>query len=156
MQIYYIHKYIYNINMAQSDYLKYKRVSNQLKIDGQRFSPILDAQDYVNYKEYKLENTIINTQKTFNQLLPTGRQPVFGMEKVVTNCPSFIVCSGTNNRPYRVPMLASYFTPTPQPLSIKATKNAANQKSGCKCVLDSKYTNANLCSCKLGGFGIVR
>lgn len=142
--------------MAQSDYLKYKRVTTQLKINGSNFASVLNAQDYVNYKEYALEKSIVNNKTIYNRITPTGIQPIFGMDKVVTNCPDFLVCSGTNSRPYRVPMLASLFTPTPQALSIKATKNAANQKSGCKCVLDSKYTNANLCNCKLGNFGIVR
>jgi len=140
--------------MAQSDYLKYKRISNELKINGQNLTPVLASQDYLNYKEYALENSIVNTKTIFNRITPTGRQPVFNMDKVVTNCPGFIVCSSTNTRPYRVPMLASLFTPTP--LSIKATKNAANQKNACKCVLDSKYTDANLCSCKLGNYGYVR
>jgi hypothetical protein len=62
--------------MAQSDYLKYKRVTTELKINGSKLSPVLDAQDYVNYKEYALEKSIVNNKTIYNRITPTGRQPI--------------------------------------------------------------------------------
>ena len=51
--------------MSQSDYLKYKRVSRELKTN--KLSPVFNDQDYVSYKEYALENTISNSKLTYNQ-----------------------------------------------------------------------------------------
>jgi|DEB19_MinimDraft_2_1074335.scaffolds.fasta_scaffold163518_1 hypothetical protein len=142
--------------MSQSDYLKYKRVSTALKIDGNDKIPVLESQNYVNYKQYALENTIENTSVLYNRITPANKRVIFGMDKNTTSCPSFIVCRNTQSRPNRVPMSAVYFTPTPMPRTITDTKHAGNQKTDCKCALNSQYTDRNLCKCRLGGFGIVR
>ena len=142
--------------MSQSDYLKYKRVSTALKIDGNDKLPVFDSQNYVNYKQYALENTIDNTSVLYNRITPANRRVVFNMDKNATNCPTFIVCRNTNSRPNRVPLSTVYFTPTPMPRTILDTKAANNLKTECRCVLNSKYTNRYLCSCRLGEFGIVR
>ena len=39
-------------NMSQSDYLKYKRVATELKIN--KLDPIFKPEDYVSYKEFYL------------------------------------------------------------------------------------------------------
>jgi len=126
--------------MSQSDYLHFKRVSNELKIN--KFTPVFNTQDYVNLKEYSLQNSINNTKLTYNQLTPSGYTKIFNMEKKVTNCPTFRICKQTNLRSNRVPLPSVYFAPqciTP-PLYVKQPNNA---KTACKCTLQ------NICNCKI-------
>jgi hypothetical protein len=80
--------------------------------------------------------------------VPEREEEPAGPQGINANCPSFIMCNSTNNRPYRVPMSDVYFTPTPQPLNWQQTKNASWQKTGCKCILNSSKTHANICYCK--------
>ena len=145
--------------MSQSDYIKYKKINTVLQVDANdNFLPVLNSQEYSDYKEHVLENTIENSKTIYRRITPSTTQVVLDMDKrkslvqnmgtLTTNCPSFIMCNGTNNRPYRVPMSDVYFTPTPQPLNWQQTKNASWQKTGCKCILNSAKTNANICSCK--------
>lgn len=133
--------------MSQSDYIKYKRVSNQLRNEKQ--PPVFSSQTRLDFEQYALENTIVNTVPALNRLVPAGSQRVFHMDKVVGNCPTFPVCQNTNLRTNRLPMSSVYFTPTPQPNNIKIVNNSANMRTGCDCT-------SNICKCKVGAFGIVR
>ena len=38
--------------MSQSDYLKHKKMATQLKIDNADFNPVLDAQQYTQFKKF--------------------------------------------------------------------------------------------------------
>jgi len=150
---------IYNIEqqptkMSQSDYIKYKRVGNQLRVDNTRAkqSAVFDNQRLIDYKQYALENAIVNTVPSLNRLAPAGSHCVFNMDKYVGACPTFPVCSRTDLRTNRRPMSNVYFTPTPQPNNIKIVNNSANIRSECDCHL----SNQNVCRCKLGAFGLVR
>lgn len=86
--------------MSQSDFLKRKRVSTLLKIDNQ--PKVFNHKTLLDYTQFQLENTILSTNQLYNQSIPAGKINVFSMEKNVVNCPSFIVCSGTDARPNRV------------------------------------------------------
>jgi hypothetical protein len=92
--------------MSQSDYIKYKKMSQELKIN--KLPPVLEPDDYISYKEYALENSIKNTKLTYNQLQPPNKIMVMNMEKTVTNCPSFIVCKNTHLRPHRATYPPTY------------------------------------------------
>ena len=152
--------------MSQSDYLKYKRVSTRLRVDNDttKQPPVFASTTLTQNQQYALSNSITNTKPRYNQLVPSGRQPVFSMEKAVTNCPTFPVCKDTNTRTNRVPMTckADPSVPTPEPLNIwnrgwdSSASASANLKTGCKCALHRSHTDANSCGCKLGAFGIVR
>lgn len=133
--------------MSQSDYIKYKRVGTQLRIDSSnnKLSPVLEPQQYIDCKQYSLENSIKSTNLVYNNLTPSGDINVFGMNKATTKCPSFFVCANTQNRPNRQAMSTVYFTPTPQPRTIKDMKHDANLKTGCKCTDPTK-----ICSCAIG------
>ncbi len=101
--------------MSQSDYLKYKKMGVILKQQTE-LPNVLSPHELSDYKTYSLENTISNTKLTYNQLTPTGKTNILGMEKKVTNCPQFIVCKETKNRPYRktaiyVPTLCNPIAP---------------------------------------------
>jgi hypothetical protein len=149
--------------MSQSDYIKYKKITTVLTIDmSNNFSPVLDSQNFLDYKEYVLENTVANSKIVYRRIVPSTTQVVLDMEKTkskvqnmgtsTTVCPSFLLCKNTNIRPHRVPMSASYFTPTPQPLNWKKHKimDLSFNKTACKCIQNSIKTNTNICSCKLG------
>lgn len=146
--------------MSQSDYIKYKRVATILRKYAQQPKdqpPVMESQTYVDCKKFTLVNSIVNTKPVTNRLTLPGQQIVFDMPKVVSGCPTFPVCVNTNQRLNRIPMSTVYFTPVPSPLSIKATKNTKNLKTACECVLDSKNTNPNICSCRISRrWGIVR
>jgi len=146
--------------MSQSDYLKYKRVSTRLRVDNDTTNqpPVFASATLTQNQQYALSNSITNTKPRYNQLVPSGSQPVFSMEKVVTNCPTFPVCKDTNTRTNRVPMTcrADPSVPTPGSLDIETRNEAINMRTGCKCILNSRHTDGNICSCKLGAFGIVR
>ncbi len=122
--------------MSQSDYLKYKRVATQLRIDAQ--PTVIESQKYVNFKEYTLENTIVNTKPILNRVTPKGRQPILGMDKAVSSCPTFYnttdgLCSRSYNRPNRIPLSTVYVGPKPLPLTANQTKNTRNQNPKCLC-----------------------
>ena len=130
--------------MSQSDYIKYKRVATQLKID--KLSPVLSNVEYTDFKQYSIENTITNTDTLFNELLPPNTNIIFNMQKNISNCPTFLVCINTNSRGHRVPMGNSYFTPRPVPTYVK---HPTYEKTGCKCIINSKHTNDKVACCKL-------
>ena len=128
--------------MSQSDYIKFKRAATKLSIDnkstGNKEAPVFESGDYIEFKQFNLENTILDSSPTYNYIVPAGRQIVFNMDKVVSSCPAFVVCSQTNTRPNRVPMSTSYFTPVPKPLNWKATnvlEKAQFQACGCNTTL---------------------
>ena len=133
--------------MSQSDYIKYKRVSTELRLDAS-CSPVLTSQNYLDFEQFNLENTVVNTCNNYSLLTPSGEQIVFGMERNATYCPSFNLCRNTNKRPNRVPMPPVYFTPVPQPLNCKQKKNASWLKNGCICSTDSVNTLRYVCKCK--------
>jgi hypothetical protein len=146
---------------SQSDFIKYKKVNTVLALDAStNFAPVLNSQDYSNYRGFVFQNTVPNTKTIYNRITESTKQVVLDMDKdkssvenmgiTITNCPSFLLCTETETRPYRVPLSESYFTPTPQPLNWRETKNASWKKTGCKCIMNSSNTNANICSCKLG------
>jgi hypothetical protein len=106
--------------MSQSDYINFKNTSFQLKT--QKLAPVLSSTQYRSFINYNLENSIVNNKLTYNQLVQPNKnkQIVFGMEKIVTNCPNFISCKNTNNRPNRVSLLETQITPKPsRPLIFK-------------------------------------
>ena len=138
--------------MSQCDYLKYKRVSTILKLDSTK-PPVLESQNYVNYKQFTLENTIPNTSILYNRITPTMNRLVFNMDKPIMdpeniNCPKFIVCAGTHARPNRVlnnriiinngitddiPYTIEIPYTTPLPKTIKQKKLVINTETKCKC-----------------------
>lgn len=89
--------------MSQSDYIKYKKISNQL-LHVKQWNAVLDSQDYTNYKEYYLESNIKNDKVTLNNLNIPGYSNVFDMNKNITNCPTYIykVCKNTHLNANRV------------------------------------------------------
>jgi hypothetical protein len=129
--------------MSQSDYIKYKRVATQLKLD--KLNSVLSNIQYTDFKQYSIENTIINTDTLFNELLVPNTNIIFNMQKNITSCPTFPICINTHTRSYRLPMGEIYFTPKPVPLYIK---HPSYEKTPCNCLLNSKHTNENLCKCK--------
>jgi hypothetical protein len=77
--------------MSQSDYIQYKK-QNNLWNDRVRESEssILSSSSHLMYKQFYLENTSPNTLPIYSQLVPSGKQIVFQMEKPIyspnSNC----------------------------------------------------------------------
>jgi hypothetical protein len=110
----------------------------QLKIDSSwnNLPPVLTPQQYIDYTQYALENSIKDTDPYAPPFYEKYTN-VFGIYRLTTNCPTFITCSGTNIRPNRVPLSTVYFTPRPQPLNIlqrrKQEKQAEQLLATCNC-----------------------
>lgn len=84
--------------MSQSDYLRFKKTSRILN-DQTDFGPILTPSEYIAGKDFNLETTVQNTKQLNNMLTPPGKQIVFDIERTTGgNCPTFILCAGTNAR----------------------------------------------------------
>ena len=149
--------------MSQSDYIRYKRIATELKNDNKsspnnKLLPVLEQGQLLNYKQFSIVNdpNNINTKPILNMLTPSGTQPVFQMNKVVTDCATFAVCNATHGRPNKVAMSSVYFTPVSHPLSIKTRNEATNLKNECISSMNTRYSQYYMCSNKLGRFGLVR
>lgn len=109
--------------MSQSDYIKYKKVSHQLR-NLSDYGNVIEPSTYVSFKNYTLENTIKDTNIMYTRLLPATHQNVFGMAKYPTNCPSYPLCINTQTRVNRslVPLSYSTATCTERPMAEKTAK----------------------------------
>ena len=94
--------------MSQSDYIQRKKTLTKLSgisktpIDIGDFPQVFSSQDYTDFSQYQLSNTIINTKTTPNELVAPNHKIIFDMEVLnSTDCPSFTKCYNTNNRPNR-------------------------------------------------------
>ena len=58
--------------MSQSDYIKYKRLANELKNQAENLDPVIDSGKYIGYKSFTLENTILNTKLSYAKLQPAN------------------------------------------------------------------------------------
>ena len=89
--------------MSQSDYIHYKKISNQL-LEVSKLNAVLDARNYTEFKQYYLESNIPNTKTTLNKLKLQGYTTVFDINKKISYCPiyNFTMCNHTNLRDNRV------------------------------------------------------
>jgi len=71
--------------MSQSDYIEFKKTQNLL-YDLKKSSKILSSQDYIRFKQYAVESSVVNTLPQLNQLIPMGNTIIFDMN-VNVNCP---------------------------------------------------------------------
>lgn len=116
--------------MSQSDYIKYKKTSNEL-LSLSKYPSVLGSQDYTSFMEYNLENSLINTKQLLNQITLNGKQIIFNMElKTAGSCPSFSCLNGQtrNNR-----VLNSINAPVPTKKYVKNADANINPKTSCPC-----------------------
>ena len=103
--------------MSQSDYIRYKRIANELRNQAENLSPVIDSGKYIDYKAFTLENTILNTKLSYTKLQPSSSVNVFGMQiNNPSNCASFTLCRGTNSRVNRRPLLNTQSVSQPLPI----------------------------------------
>jgi hypothetical protein len=118
--------------MSQSDYIKFKRISNLLKYN--KYEPVFTNQEYIDLTQYQIANSIPDTKLVVNAPLPEGKTLIFDVIKDVADCPEFISCVETNLRPNRIEVsdasLGHRFTPRPQ---LKYVKQPPHIKSICDC-----------------------
>jgi len=124
--------------MSQSDYIKYKRVSTVLKRSSE-LPPVLTEQNYLDYKQYAIWNSIPDTKLNENNLIPSGTFLIFDVLKKTTHCPTFPVCVDTNTRVNRIPMSTVYFTPKPVAKYVKAPSVVMNMNN---CYTNKRYSNS--------------
>ena len=135
--------------MSQSDYLRRKRVSYILRNDAATDPSVLNSGKLLSYKQYQLENEIVSTNQPTHNILPAGKQDIFGMEKNVSGCPTFIVCGDTSARPNRVAHTGRMCNNVP--LNWHEKNDLKNAKQlWCKCELNRSTTDGNRCACVKG------
>ena len=132
--------------MSQSDYIRFIKTTEVLK-NGE-LPPILDPSTYTSFETYNLETTVQNTKNSYSRLLPATNRSFFDIEKTVSTCPTFIMCTNTNQRPNRVrnTAVAYPYKPAPtyrlnkvyEPIKCKFNKGkvvraATCSKKVCKC-----------------------
>jgi len=92
--------------MSQSDYIRYKRVNNEMAEMAKfpnKMPSILDSGKYILYKEYSLENTIVKHIEEYDKLVSPNYPIVFGMiKKCAVPEENMIMCRGTDRRPNRI------------------------------------------------------
>ena len=123
--------------MSQGDYIRHKISAHKIG----DLPSVLGGRKYAQLTRYQLANSITNTKPSYQQLLPEGKQNVFGSERMVSGCPEFILCENTNTRPNRVagPGLAC----RPHPAHPIYVKQPANAKTACQYKEDvCKYTTS--------------
>lgn len=124
--------------MSQSDYIRHKRISNEL-LEQSKLFPVLNARQYTDYKEYSLENTIYSSNLTYSTIIPNNTPVVFGIQYSNANtCPPFKLCSGTDARPNRIPNYGTLVRPSSM-LPLLGKYNPIRKKSD--------ITKLNYCSC---------
>ena len=136
--------------MSQSDYIKFKRVSIILKDASRNLKPVLTSREYIDYAEYEIETTVANANTLYNYAVPNGSILLFDSVRKITTCPTFKMCSKTNERTNRVSVNTFYNAtrgPFIKPIG-KYVKHPSYEKTGCKCILNSKYTDNNISCCK--------
>ena len=104
--------------MSQSDYIKHKKIATELKLNKQ--PAVFDAQSYISYKQFSLENTIKSETVSYSQLIPENKQLIFDIQYDVSNCAKFIVCKNTNTRPNRKLIMGTQSDPYPQMPFVKS------------------------------------
>jgi hypothetical protein len=117
--------------MSQSDYIQYKRVALELSNQAKNLDPVIGSGKYIGYKAFTLENTIISNKPSFTKLQPTSSVNVFGMQ--INNpsiCQTFKLCTGTNSRVNRKPLLGTQIYSMPLP--IAKPNVTANKLNVCK------------------------
>ena len=139
--------------MSQSDYIQFKKTSRQLK-DLAKMPSVLWPSFYTKAVAYNLETTVPNTKVVYHQLIPTNKQIVFDMERVVTSCPSFVFskgylyCKGSQSRANRKPLNRGQISPKPRPKYIK-DRVLFSKKYALKCSCNNtKCLCKALCPCK--------
>ena len=136
--------------MSQSDYMQYKKTSIELQEQSKaenvdKLPPIFNSSQYTLFKKYALENTIVNTKESLLRLQTVGTQNVLNMEKQYTSdCPHFIVCNNTTDRPNVKPVLNRPFSSSTYP-AIMPSYNLAQKSKPNQLIL----RNPPKCKCEL-------
>ena len=126
-----IYSIVYS-KMSQSDYIRYKRVANELRNQAENLPPVIESGQYINYKAFTLENTILSNQLTYTKILPSSSVNVFGMQRNnPSGCSTFRLCTGTNSRVNRRPLLGTQIAA--QPLPVISTDTKQDKSIVCKC-----------------------
>lgn len=135
--------------MSQSDYLRRKKVANELSLDAS-LHPIYDHSKYLTFKQFQFQNEITSSNIDYSNIINQNNKNIFGIERNVTNCPTFSVCSdsvtGGLVRENRVPHVGRMCSDYPLNWYENKVKEEAKNLD-CKCELNRTTTDANACAC---------
>ena len=127
--------------MSQSDYIQYKRINREMAEMSKfptKMPSVLESGKYILYKEYSLENTIVNHTEEYDKLLLPNTPVVFGMvKKCIVPEQNMIMCRGTDKRPNRIPTNSRMFNkPRVNDISKKNRMRwkTISENKMCKCL----------------------
>ena len=133
--------------MSQSDYIEYKKRATELK-EQKKLQPVLSEDDYCAFKQFSLENTVLNTSPTYNELVPTNTKIIFDTARSNTaTCSQFICGNGTQARPNRVPMGQAHFEPTQPGKYVKIPKIVC--VNCCTDIVNKRNMNTSFTLCRI-------
>lgn len=129
--------------MSQSDYIQYKRITREMAEMSKfptKMPSVIESGKYILYKEYSLENTILNNDTSDYDKLDQPNTPiVFGMvKKCVVADQNMIMCRGTDKRPNRVLVTRRMFNhPSVNdiPKQTRMGWNTISDNKMCKCLI---------------------
>lgn len=121
--------------MSQGDYIRYKKISQELKVQS-KLPPVIESGKYTNYKEFSVENTVVNDLTEYDRVIPDNVRIVFGMERPkATTCPTFEICKDTNLRTNRkLDTYSQLQKIPPNKEGLKKRGSLLYTNSHCKCI----------------------
>lgn len=103
--------------MSQSDYIRYKRLAVELRDQSKNLAPVIESGQYIHYKSFTLENTILSDNTSYLKIMPPSSVNIFGMQmNHPSGCASFPLCHDTNTRVNRRPLLGTQSAAQPLPV----------------------------------------
>ena len=65
--------------MSQSDYLKHKKIATRLRVDNdtEKQPPVFDSNNYIQFKQYEIANTVENTKVNYNNIQSSSLTMIF-------------------------------------------------------------------------------
>jgi hypothetical protein len=131
--------------MSQSDYIKLLKTTTMVG-EIKQMPSVLEPEDYTAFESYNLETTVSNTKNSYSRLQPTGYKKIFGMEKKVSTCPTFTLCTSTNTRTNRVLNSPQIPVPTERKTKIYTPLRCQFTKSK-SYVVRSAICSKRICKC---------
>lgn len=143
------------IQMSQSDYIQRKKLSTRLSgisktpLNKSDFPKVLSSQDYTDFSEYEIANSVLNTKLTPNELVSPNHQIIFDMEVLNSNtCPSFVLCRNTNNRQNRV-LNPGFIKQNGMPLTVPMEKYVKYGANASNCTTRNHSCNKESPCCNI-------
>lgn len=141
--------------MSQSDYIQRKKIATKLSgitktpINKSDFPNVLNSQEYTDFSQYQMLNTVVNTKITPNELVSPNHQIIFNMDVLNSNnCPSFVLCRNTNSRQNRK-LNPGFIMQNGQPIIVPIQKYIKHGVNTSNCTTNNHSCSKNYPCCNI-------